>query len=219
MKRTDLKHSIKLVSQPFSLLAIGIGFFGILLIVSSLYIFSLSRNPGSGFNIFPTPEASDQPSPTEHPDDAKSEDNWLPVKYQVACGDSSWKLAEKFYGDGNLYPTIEKANNLRHDQWLSIGMELVIPKIDANKTEQKKDISDSKLKDNQQAKGDVNIQTHQVIKGESLWLISQKYYGSGHEWPKIYLKNPKVVGANPDLIYPGDELRIIPLEQFMDKSK
>lgn len=55
-----------------------------------------------------------------------------------------------------------------------------------------------------------------VKKGDTLWDIAQEKLGSGEEWPRIYAFNNrsnilKLGGkriANPDLIYPGDIIRL-----------
>ncbi|WP_239613946.1 LysM peptidoglycan-binding domain-containing protein [Cohnella mopanensis] len=47
-----------------------------------------------------------------------------------------------------------------------------------------------------------------VKRGDSLWRISARVYGSGDQWRTIYEKNKAVVGANPNLIYPGQKLVI-----------
>lgn len=51
------------------------------------------------------------------------------TKYVVADGDSLWKIAAKFYGNGSLNPLIADANRdvLGRGNDLQIGMELVIP--------------------------------------------------------------------------------------------
>lgn len=50
--------------------------------------------------------------------------------------------------------------------------------------------------------------SYTVVKGDSLWKIAGKYYGSGAKWPAIYEANKSVVGGNPNLIYPGQVLVI-----------
>lgn len=52
------------------------------------------------------------------------------------------------------------------------------------------------------------VKKHVVQKGESLSLIAKQYYGDVKKWKKIYEANKQVVGANPDLIKPGQELVI-----------
>jgi LysM repeat protein len=53
----------------------------------------------------------------------------LPAKYTVKPGDSSWKIAQAFYGSGFNYVDIEQANNLSPEQELTAGMELTIPRV------------------------------------------------------------------------------------------
>lgn len=53
----------------------------------------------------------------------------LPAKYTVKAGDSTWKIAEAFYGSGFNYVDIEQANNLQPEQELTAGQELTIPKV------------------------------------------------------------------------------------------
>lgn len=47
-----------------------------------------------------------------------------------------------------------------------------------------------------------------VVKGDCLWNISKKFYGSGAQYTKIYNANKTVIGGNPNLIYPGQVLSI-----------
>lgn len=50
--------------------------------------------------------------------------------------------------------------------------------------------------------------TYVVKPGDSLSKIAGVYYGNFQLWPKIYEANRKVVGANPNLILPGQVLVI-----------
>ncbi|HMR62675.1 MAG TPA: LysM peptidoglycan-binding domain-containing protein [Anaerolineae bacterium] len=52
------------------------------------------------------------------------------------------------------------------------------------------------------------IAQHTVASGETLGGIAQKYYGSAAKWPQIYEANKAVIGANPNLIRPGQVLQI-----------
>lgn len=47
-----------------------------------------------------------------------------------------------------------------------------------------------------------------VIKGDSLWAVARKCYGSGDGWSRVYAANQGVVGPNPNLIYAGQVLTI-----------
>jgi nucleoid-associated protein YgaU len=48
---------------------------------------------------------------------------------------------------------------------------------------------------------------HEVVSGESLSKIAQKYYGNGNKYMKIFEANKDIL-SNPDLIKPGQKLRI-----------
>lgn len=55
---------------------------------------------------------------------------------------------------------------------------------------------------------DVNgARIHVVVKGDSLSKIAQREYGDAQQWRRIYEANRDVV-QNPDLIYPGQKLRL-----------
>ena len=49
--------------------------------------------------------------------------------------------------------------------------------------------------------------TYVVVKGDSLSKIAQRAYGDGNKWRKIFEANKDVI-KDPDLIYPGQSLRI-----------
>ncbi|AOY91242.1 peptidoglycan-binding protein LysM [Cupriavidus sp. USMAA2-4] len=52
-------------------------------------------------------------------------------------------------------------------------------------------------------------QWHTVVKGDTLWAISQEAYGNGAEYNRIFEANRPML-SNPDKIYPGQKLRIPP---------
>lgn len=45
--------------------------------------------------------------------------------------------------------------------------------------------------------------SYTVKKGDNLWTIAKKIYGSGADYTKIYEANRDKIGGNPNLIYPG----------------
>lgn len=51
-------------------------------------------------------------------------------------------------------------------------------------------------------------QSYTVREGDTLWAIAEQFYGDGNEWQKIYQANRNVIGDNPDLIQPGQQLTI-----------
>lgn len=54
--------------------------------------------------------------------------------------------------------------------------------------------------------GASSAKTYTVQKGDCLWNIAQKYYGSGGEYKRLAAANPFI--KNPNLIYPGQVLTI-----------
>jgi nucleoid-associated protein YgaU len=49
--------------------------------------------------------------------------------------------------------------------------------------------------------------TYVVVAGDSLSKIAKRQYGDASKWPRIYEANRGTI-KDPDLIYPGQELRI-----------
>ena len=52
---------------------------------------------------------------------------------------------------------------------------------------------------------------HEVKKGDTLWAISERAYGNGSKYQIIFEANRPML-SDPDKIYPGQMLRIPPLE-------
>lgn len=50
-------------------------------------------------------------------------------------------------------------------------------------------------------------QTYTVVAGDSLSKIAKHYYGDANKWHRIHEANRDQI-KNPDLIYPGQKLRI-----------
>ncbi|MBP7764907.1 MAG: LysM peptidoglycan-binding domain-containing protein [Deltaproteobacteria bacterium] len=50
-------------------------------------------------------------------------------------------------------------------------------------------------------------QYHEVKKGDTLWKISEKYYGDGSLYKKIFEANRDIL-KNPDMIQVGQKLHI-----------
>lgn len=51
-------------------------------------------------------------------------------------------------------------------------------------------------------------QSYTVVAGDTLWKISNKFYGTGSKWRTIYDANRAVIGSNPNLIRAGQVLQI-----------
>jgi hypothetical protein len=55
------------------------------------------------------------------------------------------------------------------------------------------------------------LRYHTVVSGDWLSKLAAKYYGNMHKWPVIYEANRAVIGRDPNLIKPGQQLLIPPL--------
>lgn len=58
-----------------------------------------------------------------------------------------------------------------------------------------------------EASGQATLKTYTVVKGDSLSKIARRHYGDAQQWRKIYEANKDSI-KDPDLIYPGQNLRI-----------
>jgi nucleoid-associated protein YgaU len=70
-----------------------------------------------------------QGTPSTSEDSTKSADSSYTQWYEVKKGDTLWKIAKQFYGDGSLYPDIFKANQdtLTDPDKIKVGQKLRIP--------------------------------------------------------------------------------------------
>jgi DNA-binding SARP family transcriptional activator len=120
--------------------------------------------------------------------------------YTVAEGDSLWRIAEQFYGDGSLYPAIFDANAGRSmvtgeaftdPSLIRPGWTLEIPPP---------------------AEGESPVtpnMMYEVKEGDSLWRIAESVLGSGLRWTEIWeLNRDRDMGggtpfAEASRIFPG----------------
>lgn len=49
----------------------------------------------------------------------------------------------------------------------------------------------------------IKPRNYTVNSGDTLWDIAHRFYGNGNLYTKIYEANKKIIGGNPNLIYPG----------------
>lgn len=121
------------------------------------------------------------------------------VVHVTRPGDTLWRLAEQYLGDGLRYPEIAEANRdqIAHPDFLDVGWELKIPGVQATADEAVEQVS-----------------THTVQSGETLSQIAKDHLGEAEQWPLIFEASQSIVqpdGAqlsDPDLIRPGWTLNI-----------
>ena len=75
------------------------------------------------------------------------------------------------------------------------------------KAEPKADFSDVKSGSSTTAPGTSAARNYVVVKGDTLSKIAQREYGEASQWKRIYEANRDAI-SNPDLIYPGQTLRL-----------
>ena len=68
--------------------------------------------------------------------------------------------------------------------------------------------ADMAMKQKEVLKKAQEVKKHTVVAGDTLSSISKKYYDDIGKYMKIYEANKDVIGDNPDLIKPGQELVI-----------
>lgn len=88
-------------------------------------------------------------------------------------------------------------------QWRSYGTKTITVEQPAAK-EDKATVSVTKERDASTAP---TTKSYTVKKGDTLWAIAAKYYGSGAQYNKIYNANTDKI-SNPNLIYPGQVFTI-----------
>lgn len=57
---------------------------------------------------------------------------------------------------------------------------------------------------------------HRVLRGDTLWDISSHYFANSWNWPRVWSYNPEI--TNPNWIFPGDRIRLLPPGQLVEPS-
>ena len=109
-------------------------------------------------------------------------------------GDSLWRLAQRHFGHGYLWPQILAANpSIADPNQLRIGASLNLPVMLATRPAASN--TPSSLR-----------RTIKVHKGDSLWTLAKANLGHSANWPCLANANPSL--SNPDLIFAGQELSV-----------
>jgi len=58
--------------------------------------------------------------------------------------------------------------------------------------------------------------THTVKEGDTLWDITETYYGDPYQWPRVWSYNPEI--TNPHWIYPDADVRLRPGDDQVIKT-
>ena len=127
-----------------------------------------------------------------------------PMTYIVAPGDDLSIIAQKFYGDSELWTEIVSANALASPDLLVVGQELVIPVIENDS------VQVAGVEDTAEVLESSNVERffedrYVVQFGDSLESIALKAYGTKERWPELMQVNGLL---SPDYLEVGQELVI-----------
>jgi nucleoid-associated protein YgaU len=61
--------------------------------------------------------------------------------------------------------------------------------------------------------GDIKGESYKIVKGDTLWQIAEGRYCSGYAWVELFNANRSLI-KNPDLIYPGWEIKMYKLNMI-----
>lgn len=124
------------------------------------------------------------------------------IVYTVQRGDSLWKIAIKFYGQGRSWRRIYEDNAavIRNPGRLYAGQRLVIRLTET--------IAANNVSEYSSSTGVLEGTIYKVQRGDSLWTIARRVYGSGRLWNIIYEANRDII-ADPDRIR-GSQVLAIP---------
>ncbi|HEY4694933.1 MAG TPA: LysM peptidoglycan-binding domain-containing protein [Candidatus Nanoarchaeia archaeon] len=182
MARNKLQTS-DLMEQNRSWLSTGI----VILIVVALGFLAfdtISRDSGDQGKQEEEQEdgAKDEQKEDRGTQDQQGEGTTLPSTHTVAKGDSLWKLAIAYYNDGYKWTVIASENKLANPDVIHAGNNLTIPKIETAAPAPSAQLPT----------------TYTVVRGDTLWELSQKYYNDPYQWFRIRDANAGKVGKLPN---------------------
>ncbi len=131
-------------------------------------------------------------------EEAKKEQSSLPTTHTVVEGESLWKISDTYFQSGYNWVDIVDANKLSNADAIEVGQALTIPKVEKRMPEGQTSSSAIEVKKPENNK-------YTVAKGDTLWSISVKTYGTGYRWTEIASLN-KLDDAN--VIHAGNVLQL-----------
>lgn len=115
--------------------------------------------------------------------------------YTIRAGDNLWNIAKNQLGDGTKWKDLFAANKDiigSNPDMIHPGAQIELPGAASPEV--------------------ASASTYVVKPGDSLWKISEELLGDGTKWQQLYQANAELIGGNPRLIMPGQELTIPGME-------
>ncbi len=117
--------------------------------------------------------------------------------YTVRAGDNLWSIAKGKLGSGFKWQEIYKLNKDllgTNPDMLRAGTTIHLPGVSGGA-----DVASSAV---------TEASKYVVQPGDSLWAIAKDHLGGADHWAELFKTNSSVIGSNPDLIMPGQELSL-----------
>ncbi len=117
-------------------------------------------------------------------------------------------------GGGQNIPQAQMPQQPAYQQQPSVGQQMELPRTETTVQPQAGDQQSVLQQQGDAAAGQQVAQNpaeaapYTVKPGDNLWDIAKSHMGDGTKWPDIYKMNHDVVGSNPNLIHPGDQLNL-----------
>jgi len=129
------------------------------------------------------------------------------ITHVVVKGDTLWDISQKYLNDPFRYPELAELSNIKNPDLIYPGEIITIATTQAVDNNVQAQVFDKSVVANLETSQlkPIGFITHVVVKGDTLWDISKKYLNNPFRYPEV-AKLSEI--KNPDLIYPGDIVRI-----------
>jgi nucleoid-associated protein YgaU len=118
-----------------------------------------------------------------------------PSTYTIRAGDCLWNIAKDHLHSATRWSEIYKMNT----DVIGGNPSLIHPGTQINLPGHGSEVANGTGLENGE---------YIVKSGDNLWNISKHFTGDGSKWGELYKANADVIGANPDLILPGQHLHV-----------
>ncbi len=141
-------------------------------------------------------EVAQNNQPLEQGQQAQAANNLEPRSYTIRSGDNLWNIAKDNLGDATKWNDIYKMNA----DVLGANPELIRPGTTIQLPGSQADIASAATPG---AAGQYTVQS-----GDTLWDIAHDQLGDATKWGDIYKANSELIGSNPGMIHPGQQLSL-----------